>query len=358
MGGMAVTVPMRVPSLSHVAEGHAHGTEERPPFLTGEGPRHLGTHIQSTNEPVAVLNRLWRPRLGLLVVPCVPSSPARRSPGSMLWSRQIQGAGSKPPCASPVSPEPCWGNDPAGTTTFQRTCHGSFPFPDHGFSRGTILVVGPPGPPVFHRTCPRATPCLSHLFPTEPSARVRSTWRLGPPGVRPGSLSAFPPRRPARLPALLPPVLSPLGLGAKTGTKIGTKIGATRRPPFRRGPRARPASEAGRPPGAPPPCRGCASGPSARLDNAFWPIHRRGLGAPGRDQGCPLWLPVPRWTRRTGAIHPAALSRLRRGVASRDQPPEEPSFFDSVFRRWTRLEFLGVGHGSRPCAATAQQPHP
>ena len=127
------------------------------------------------------------------------------------------------PLCIPVSPEPCWGNTPAGTTRFQRTLHGSFPFPEHGFSRGTLLVVGPPGPPVFPRTCPRATPCLSHLFPTEPSARVRSTWRLGPPGVRPGPLSLFPPRRPACLPALLPPVLSPLGLGAKTGTKIGAK---------------------------------------------------------------------------------------------------------------------------------------
>ena len=262
------------------------------------------------------------------------------------------------PLCIPVSPEPCWGNTPAGTTRFQRTLHGSFPFPEHGFSRGTLLVVGPPGPPVFPRTCPRATPCLSHLFPTEPSARVRSTWRLGPPGVRPGPLSLFPPRRPACLPALLPPVLSPLGLGAKTGTKIGAKNGATRRPPCRRGSRARPAAGSGRAAGAPPPCRGVASLPSARLNNAFWQIHRRGLGAPGPDQGCPLWLHAPRWTRGTWAIHPAALSRLWRGVASRDQPPEAPSFFDSVFRHWTRLEFLGVGHGSLPCAATAQQTNP
>ena len=44
-------------------------------------------------------------------------------------------------------------------------CHGSFPFPEHDFSRGNILVVGPPGTPVFRWTCPRATPWLSHLFP-------------------------------------------------------------------------------------------------------------------------------------------------------------------------------------------------
>ncbi len=52
---------------------------------------------------------------------------------------------------------------------------------------------------------------------------------------------------------------------------------------------------------------------------------------------------------------PAALSRLGRGVVSRDQPPEAPSFVDSDFRRWTRLEFLGVGHGSLPWPVTAQQ---
>ena len=51
---------------------------------------------------------------------------------------------------------------------------------------------------------------------------------------------------------------------------------------------------------------------------------------------------------------PSALSRLLRGVASRDQPQERPCFA-SVPRRWTRL-FLGVGHGSLPFAATAQGP--
>ena len=75
-------------------------------------------------------------------MPCVSSSPARRSPGSILLSRQIQGACSKPPCESHVSPEQCWGNAPAGTTTFQRTCHGSFPFPEHGFSRETSWSLG------------------------------------------------------------------------------------------------------------------------------------------------------------------------------------------------------------------------
>ena len=114
-------------------------------------------------------------------------------------------------------------------------------------------------------------------------------------------------------------------------------------------------SREGRAAGAPRPCRGVASWPSARLHKVFWPIHRRSLGAPGPDEGCPLWRPVRRWTRRTGAIHPAALSRLGREVVRRDQPPEEPSFLDSASRRWTRLESLGVGHGSLPLAATAQQ---
>ena len=102
--------------------------------------------------------------------------------------------------------------------------------------------------------------------------------------------------------------------------------------------------------GAPPPGGGYASLRNAPLDVAFSQIHRRGLGVPGLAQGCPLWRHAPRWTRRTWAIHPAALSRLLRGVASRDQPQGNPS----GSRRWTRLS-PGVGHGSLPCAVTAQQ---
>ncbi len=67
-------------------------------------------------------------------------------------------------------------------------------------------------------------------------------------------------------------------------------------------------------------------------------------------RGAPSGSVPPRWTRRTWAIHPAALSRLGRGVASRDQPQGNPL----GSRRWTRLS-PGVGHGSLPCAATAQQ---
>ena len=86
-----------------------------------------------------------------------------------------------------------------------------------------------------------------------------------------------------------------------------------------------------RPPGAQPPCRGCASLPTARLNNAFWQIHRRGPGAPGPDQGCPLWLRASRWTRRAWAIHAAALSRLAfvRIFATPDSAAGPP-----VWRRW------------------------
>ena len=54
----------------------------------------------------------------------------------------------------------------------------------------------------------------------------------------------------------------------------------------------------------------------------------------------PLWRQAPRWTRRTWAIHPAALSRLVRGVASRDHPPERLCI-RTPSRRWTRLASRG-----------------
>ena len=114
--------------------------------------------------------------------------------------------------------------------------------------------------------------------------------------------------------------------------------------PDRRRSRDRLGSGPGWAPGAPAPGGGSASGPTARLDNAFWPLHRRGLGAPGPDEGEPLWRHAPRWTRRTWAIHPAARSRLWRGVASRDHPQGNPPWH-SGSRRWTRLS-LGGGHGS------------
>ncbi len=66
-------------------------------------------------------------------------------------------------------------------------------------------------------------------------------------------------------------------------------------------------------------------------------------------RGNPSGTTPPAGRGRTRAIHPAALSRLLRGVASRDQPQGNPL----GSRRWTRL-FPGVGHGSLPCAATAQ----
>ena len=109
----------------------------------------------------------------------------------------------------------------------------------------------------------------------------------------------------------------------------------------------------GRAPGAPPPGGGYASLRNAPLDAAISQIHRRGLGAPGPAQGCPLWHHAPRWTRRTWAIHPAALSRLLRGVASRDQPLERLRCAPPPAAG--RGLVPGVGHGPLPCAATAQQ---
>ena len=199
--------------------------------------------------------------------------------------------------------------------------------PAHAFSRGNSLLVGPPSLPVFPRTRPRATPCV----PPDPRARFSS-------------------RRPARL----PPSLSPVG----SGDKHVSQVGATRGPSCRRGSRARPASGSGRAAGAPPPGRGVASGPSARLNNAFWPIHRRGLGAPGPDEGCPLWRHVARWTREPWAIHPLRCPGLDEGSSAVTNPQKSPRFCDSVPRRWTRLECLGVGHGSLPWPVTAQQPNP
>ena len=82
---------------------------------------------------------------------------------------------------------------------------------------------------------------------------------------------------------------------------------------------------------------------NAPLDEAFSQIHRRGLGAPCPAQGCPSGTTPPAGRGRTWAIHPAALSRLLRGVASRDQPQGNPPYHAGS-RRWTRLS-LGVGHG-------------
>ena len=63
-----------------------------------------------------------------------------------------------------------------------------------------------------------------------------------------------------------------------------------------------------------------------------------------RPGGTPLAPRPTRWTRRTWAIHPAARSRLLRGVASRDHPQGNPHYHSGP-RRWTRLS-LGGGHGS------------
>ena len=136
--------------------------------------------------------------------------------------------------------------------------------------------------------------------------------------------------------------------GGFTGKCIGEIAGRSHRPWG-----ALSTACQGRASGAPPPGGGCASLRNAPLDEAFSQIHRRGLGAPGPAQGCPLWRHAPRWTRRTWAIHPAALSRLGRGVASRDQPLERLRFAPPPAAGCGLAP--GVGHGSLPCAATAQQ---
>ena len=73
-------------------------------------------------------------------------------------------------------------------------------------------------------------------------------------------------------------------------------------------------------------------------------------------RGAPSGATPPAGRGRTWAIHPAALSRLLRGVASRDQPPERLRFAPPPAAG--RGFLPGVGHGSLPCAATAQQPNP
>lgn len=110
--------------------------------------------------------------------------------------------------------------------------------------------------------------------------------------------------------------------------------------------------------GAPPPCGGVASFPNARLDTAFWEIHRRGLGAPGPDPGVPPLAPDPPLDAgRPGPFTPLRCPGFGEGSQAVTNPQKEPSFFNSASRRCTRLEFLGVGHGSLPWAATAQQPN-
>ena len=70
-------------------------------------------------------------------------------------------------------------------------------------------------------------------------------------------------------------------------------------------------------------------------------------------RGAPSGATPPAGRGRTWAIHPATLSRLLRGVASRDQPPERLRFAPPPAAG--RGLVPGVGHGSLPCAATAQQ---
>ena len=260
-------------------------------------------------------------------MPCVSSSPARRSPGSILLSRQIQGACSKPPCESHVSPEQCWGNAPAGTTTFQRTCHGSFPFPEHGFSRETSWSLGL-----------QALLCSAGNVPVPPRGSATFFRRNHRPECgRHGVWASL----------VLALALSPLSRHVDRHFyrhfyrrwALAIKLALN----WRSTTAAVPSWIAGqarvrvRPPG-----RGVASLPSARLDNAFWQIHRRGLGAPGPDQGCPLWHQAPRWTRRTWAIHPLRCPGFGEGSPAVTNPQKRPRFLTRSFATGRGLNFWGL----------------
>ena len=105
------------------------------------------------------------------------------------------------------------------------------------------------------------------------------------------------------------------------------------------------------------PAEAAPRGPTARLDNAFWPHSPSGPGsARPRLGGCPSGCTPPAGRGGPGPFTPLRCPGCWRGVASRDQPPENPPVH-SGSRRWTLLS-PGVGHGSLPCAATAQPTHP
>ena len=73
-------------------------------------------------------------------------------------------------------------------------------------------------------------------------------------------------------------------------------------------------------------------------------------------RGVPSGATPSRWTRGTWAIHPAALSRLLRGVASRDQPQGNPRCHSGP-RRWTRLGPRGWSRLTPVCRdSAANQP--
>ena len=100
----------------------------------------------------------------------------------------------------------------------------------------------------------------------------------------------------------------------------------------------------GRAAGTPRPCRGVASWPSARLHNAFWPIHRRGLGAPGPDEGrsSPL---APHCPLDAGGCGPFTPLRCH-GFGERSQaatnPQKSPRFVTRSLAAERGLNFWGL----------------
>ena len=100
----------------------------------------------------------------------------------------------------------------------------------------------------------------------------------------------------------------------------------------------------GRAAGAPPPCRGVASGPSARLDNAFWPIHRRSLGAPSPDEGrfSPLVARRPLDAGDVGHSPPLRCPGFGEGSPAVTNPQKSPRFLTRPFATGRGLNFWGL----------------
>ena len=160
------------------------------------------------------------------------------------------------------------------------------------------LTLRAPVPPV---------PCRSPLSLSSPMRRSFSGKPVG--NFRQPAVAARDART-GRAPPILPLILPRTGVrGRIRGEFTGEMAGRSDRPCDEL-----PTACPGRASGAPPPGGGSASLRNAPLDAAFAQIHRRGLGAPGPAQGCPLWHPAPRWTRENVGHSPrCAVPAFARG---------------------------------------------
>ena len=116
--------------------------------------------------------------------------------------------------------------------------------------------------------------------------------------------------------------------------------------PDRRRSRARPASEAGRAPGAPPPCRGVRLWAKCAFGQRFLAHSPSRPGSARPRPGVPPLAPgAPLDAADRGPFTPLRCPGCRRGVASRDQPPESalrlldlpPLDAACISRGWSRL---------------------